>query len=386
MAEGLLGRIGGGIKGILGSPAVAGAAAAGLTGLNPLLGLLAAPAIASNRERRALENQALREQLTAAKRQNAQADRAQAAMEQLSGILNPAPVTADVPLPPAMAAQRAQSERGEVLGLLGQIAPESVAQGILGQVFPQGERAEPADLRMMDALGIPRTPEGFEQFNRMKGDGGIDDLLKRLQADALIREREKETKEAAQAETEAARSIQSRLSRATHLIELTDSLEGTFLEPGSFGIEGRRTLASGGAEVLDLLGFDDRAEQIRQNVANFDKMRKEANAFVNDILADLTGQVSEMRIQAIKSGMANENISPPAIRSIMGQTIDLALSEASAKFSAEELGEFVQIRNRLQRSSDPAWRQASQLEGFDELSPEDQEELVNHLRAQGGGR
>ena len=67
---GLLENIGNKIEGLLGNPFVQGAVGAAVGGVSPLLGLLAGPAIKTDRERAKLKNDVLRSELTRRNREN----------------------------------------------------------------------------------------------------------------------------------------------------------------------------------------------------------------------------------------------------------------------------------------------------------------------------
>jgi len=77
---GLLGRITGGLRGLLDNPFVQGVGGALAFGANPALGLLAGVGLKNSRERRELNNEALRTQITSANRRSD-------ALDQLPGLL-----------------------------------------------------------------------------------------------------------------------------------------------------------------------------------------------------------------------------------------------------------------------------------------------------------
>ena len=89
---GLLGTIENKIGGLLHNPNVQGMAAAALGGVNPLLGLLIGPSIKMDRERRVMENQAMRNKLTT--QQNAMD-----AINALPGMLGPSPLEMPTQMP-----------------------------------------------------------------------------------------------------------------------------------------------------------------------------------------------------------------------------------------------------------------------------------------------
>lgn len=67
--------------------------------------------------------------------------------------------------------------------------PEGFAKGVLGTMF--NERGLSGDAQMMQLLGIPFTPEGFAQFQKVKATGqggGLDDMKTRLEIEKLMQD------------------------------------------------------------------------------------------------------------------------------------------------------------------------------------------------------
>lgn len=318
MADGILSRIGDAVS----SPVAQGLLGAAAFGFNPALGLLAAPALRTQRERAQMENQAAREQLK-------QQQRARTAMQQLPRAMGSAPPTLlDPQTGQAMAQPGAQQQyQQRMMGLLGQIAPQDVARGVLGTMMPGEQRAAPSDIRTMQALGLPLTAEGYQQFQQMQG-GDIDDLLKRLQAEEIISERERAAEDRQQEGAREQMSISQTLNRGEEMLNLNEQLEGTWLEPGRFGAEERAPLASLFGEIAGGFGFDETSERQQQNVDASAKFKKASADFVIGIMDRMEGNVSNMKLQQIRDASAGLGTSPAANRAIVGNILETTLQEA----------------------------------------------------------
>mgnify|MGYP005725461603 CR=1 FL=1 len=293
--------------------ALTGVLGVGALGFNPALGLLAGPAITASRERRQLENDLIRERL-----ETSRSDRA--ARRELQGLLAPISQEELAANPNAAAERQAQ-----LMGVLGRVAPAQVASSIL-----QPSRAEPADLRMMDALGIDRTPQGFAEFQKMKSED-IDGLLKRLQADKLIRELEEGRRETEEAGDQQANAIQDALDGIDRLAAANDALEGTFLESGGSFLEAKRDFAPMIRDIARATGQEDVADRINKSVESFDKLRKETSLFAQNTVERLNEQgvtVTRALQGLIEDSSASEQVSPGTNRSIMRSLTEKLLREA----------------------------------------------------------
>lgn len=380
---GLLSRIGNAIQ----SPTAMGLLGAAATGFNPLLGLLAAPAIASGRERGAQENELHREDIRRRRMANEARQRQMTAQGQIPGLLRSAPPQLLDPSGDGLLAQPGAERtfQNRQMGILADLSPDAGGQALLQQMQPQEERAAPSDIRTMQALGIPLTPEGFQQFKTLSGDD-IDNLLKRLQATEIIEGREREAQERQREQAAEVQNIQTTLRKGEKLLELNNRLEGTFLEPGGFGIEGRRPFAALTGEVSGALGFDEFSQRQRENVSTLDQFNKTANDFVLEMMGALEGSVTNDQLRALQSASAGIGTSPAANRAIVGEVIRASLEAADAgNFDIGENRErFEQMLVNLEGGGRVEDRGAAdlgqvpapeQIPGFDELSPEEQDEL-----------
>lgn len=178
---------------------------------------------AQSAEQQSLRNQAIRSQLS-------QRSQKQAAAKQLQGLLGDQP-------------------NGQMLGLLGQMAPGATAQGLLSQMFPRSN----STLQLLDAAGIdPDSKEG-QDIIRQKLTGGAEQLdatLKLLQIQKAQREAAESNIERVRKEADAKVSVLTGIDRLKEVVKLNSSLAGTIGETG-MGFNDLRRLAFGPASLID---------------------------------------------------------------------------------------------------------------------------------------
>ena len=135
------------ITGLLGSPVVQGLAGAAALGANPLLGLLAVPGLQDSREQALLANQAARDDLLRRKRRVDAEQELRGLLSDQTTVQDPSTTFALSGLDSVQFANipgrrhsipTAQTPQGQqrVLGLLGDIAPQAVAEGLLSRSLP----------------------------------------------------------------------------------------------------------------------------------------------------------------------------------------------------------------------------------------------------------
>lgn len=193
----------------------------------------------------------------------------------------------------------------------------------------------------MQRLGFPMTPEGFRQFNEARGGGaeGLEALLAEARLRGVLIEQETAAEERRQVRTAQRQSIERNLDQTKTAVDLTERLEGTMLESGSFvPADFRRGLASMGAAIGRLRGQD--TSDIQQMIADFDTQRKVLEDQVNSRIASGDYGQSATQLQSIQRSLANPDISPAAIIRIQGQIAEIDLDRAEAQD--------IQIRNRAE--------------------------------------
>lgn len=408
MAErGLLGRIGSGIQGLLGNPSVRGVGAAAAFGVNPLLGLLAAPAIRGNqtsRDRAALENQAARENLAERRSQREALNRLSGLLQSSSviqgqgGVMPPESVSGpaeELQIP----GRRAQVQtintpqgRRELQGVLAQAAPEGVAGLLAKQAFgqPEGPRL-PTDVQAFLAAGgsldDPQVQQALRDrvLNTEDPQAQLELNKLMLEVQNALDQRRQAQEDRAQSEQSRKRSIQSTLKKGQKLVELNDRLAKGPLRPGGTALDLRRSAVDIAGDVGGLLGQEEFSRRQRDTVDTFDEFNKTANDFVIEMMSAMEGRVTDQKLRALQSASAGIGTSPGANRAIVAQTIETALEEADqGNFEIENRAQFETLLEQLRSQDDPVRAQASQLDGFNDLSPSEQEELVELLRANSG--
>lgn len=234
---------------------------------------------------------------------------------------------------PLLATPEGQSQ---LMGLLGQVAPETVATSLLSQ---QTERAEPADLRMFREFFPdvdPGTPEGRQQFLEFKkAQTGNEqqalqlDIMKRqLEVEKLVNELRSEREEEQQSEANFADAVRSDVSDAKRLLQLNERLADSLGETGVPLPNMRRAILSGTSAVRRLFGGDtQKADQV---IADFDTFNKIANRFALETAERLNtrGALTNFQLQSIQNTVPSLSLSPTANRRIVADQLESLISAA----------------------------------------------------------
>lgn len=357
--DGLLARVGGFLQSPEARGAATGLLGAAALGANPLLGLVAAPALA-NANRRAQTNQTAAEleleeraqRITARRRQ-------QEAIDSLPGLLSAETVPDALVGPPRPGAMRATDQRAGLLSAVANIAPQQAASGILAQMSPRQERALPADLRTMQALGFPATPEGYAAFKSIGAEtNGLDDTLTRLRIEETLQglernARDVQAQEAAETEVRGLRGSSARAvaDEAIRVADLLDDLDGTNMRPGTDDtvrglLRGARGIAG---SVLDTIGQDAAAADMRGPAATADTLAKSvaalSNAGVDSLVGD--GATNRQREEAARS-LPSMSMEPDAIRASTKMLLDRLIREAQiTDIPQEDLERLREAREKI---------------------------------------
>lgn len=225
--------------------------------------------------------------------------------------------------------------RGEVLGLLSEVSPDTVVGGLLGEMFPKRSegRADPTEIRTMQMLGIPLTEENYARFKQMGGGAGGLDALQQAQLAKILMELQTASGDRAKAADEEGKkrrtsevTINRNLSDIEHALELVDKTEGTFLETGiPFG-DARRGILSGSAAALSAFGMDKPGMQ--ETLDAYDELGKTLNKLVVSRDNANLGTLTDAKLSLVQGAMGSTKISPQALRSILLDTAEGMLDEA----------------------------------------------------------
>lgn len=281
-----------GIQGLLADPAAnlaLGLLSAGGPSTQPVSlgqGLAMGAQMASEREREALRNEALRQEMRSRQRR-------EKALERLPGLLgertmaqgpgtqvrsdDPLGVNVDVPGRRGMIPTTNTPEgQQELMGLLGQIAPEQVTASLLSP--QQQQRAEPAPVRIARVLADPNESQEVKQSIREQLESrGMDEqlanMLKTLQIQQLQGELQSAEKEGERNEVEARISVLNADEALKEAVQINDRLRGTAGETG-LGFNELRRMALGPLSLLvgAFGGDEQRARQVAADVQRFEQL------------------------------------------------------------------------------------------------------------------
>lgn len=336
--EGVLGKIGKFVQ----NPTVQGVLGAALVGANPLVGVLAGPALKNKRERSELENQRLRLEIANAKKAGEDIDNQRELISRIPGLLDNSPLELGVdsndavlPLPTTVnqdLQERFQGkQQNELTGVLGQLAPDVLAQNVLS---PREPRRLPSDLQTMQALNIPLTEEGFESFQNLKaGDESIDDILKRLQVNKLLDEQDANRADRDNAKIAGDTAVVDTLDTIERLAGANERLsDSTLVAPGSTFLDERRGIASFIADVGETFNLGDFG--LRQDVEDIDTFRKESAILAGNALKSMEAQgitVTRALQGLVESANASDQVSTGTNNSILKISLKETLREADRR-------------------------------------------------------
>lgn len=272
---------------------------------------------ATDRESAALDMEMRRQRIQ-------QAQQRQSALKQLPGLLtNNAPAGIRAP-------QGLQQER--IMGLLGQIAPEQMAQGLLQQMTPQQPNLPTAAEEFLFAQGLP--PEQQQAFSEWANPGPsaletaqLQNLM--LDTQNLIDERRREITNEKQ-ETEILKiGIDAGIKDMVKLFDVNNELEDTFLQSGIPFSEGRRALSGGLEAIRGAFGMD--SELASKLNSNHDLFKKISNDFAAGTIERLGGTSTNFRLQSTIDANANLAAAPPANRFVIASNLMELLAQARAQ-------------------------------------------------------
>lgn len=228
-----------------------------------------------------------------------------------------------------------QGAKSEALGLLAEVAPDEIVGGLLSETLPtrSEERAEPADLRMMERLGIPLTIENYAKFKSVGGAQGVS-LLDQAQLAKILLDIKGMTGDRAAADEDKRRkrltaqtTIGRNLTDIEDALELVDQVEGTFLETGiPFG-DARRGILSGSRAVMNAFGLDK--PEMGDTLDAYDKLNKTLNRLVISRDTGALGTLTDSKLALVQDAMGSTKVSPTALRSVLLDAANGMLDEAA---------------------------------------------------------
>lgn len=308
-------------------------------------------------------------QLQAARNQVEEQQKKVEAMSQIQGLLAPGMTPGPVSVPTAPAIQTPEGQ-ARLMGLLGQVSPEAMVQGLLAQQFKTQEPPRVStDYNTFKALnpslqeGTPEFRESYLKFAAESGDptGQLIDqaqlLLLKQQLDAAQTEAASKKEDEAQEFQTTRRTIRTDLRHLEEMATLNKRLEGTVLETGLPMPELRRAWAGGVEALTSLFGGDTaKAAQIKED---FDTLNKYSTDFVVGSLDRLAGggAITQGKFDALITSNANIGASPGTNNTIIANNIEALLEGADIggyELPASEVQRYRSLLGTLRGSAAPA--------------------------------
>jgi len=234
----------------------------------------------------------------------------------------------------------------QMLGLLSQVAPEAVAGGLLGQMFPQEqERGMTGDVAQMTALGMDLTPENFVAYQQMKSGDETD--IKKLLTETNARQAQlaadmaeerlvdirRQRAEAERTEAEKKIGMETSAFRTSRDIEeafdIVGRLDDSMLTRPGLGMKDlRKTSIQAMIVAKQLRGEDASIEQ--QMLADLNRLTQIASGSVFDNLDRLkgVGVITEGKFNAFKSTLLDADADANTIMLSLSDLADANLLSA----------------------------------------------------------
>lgn len=266
----------------------------------------------------------------------------------------PGPVSAPTPAP-----YTTPQGQQQMMGLLGQIAPEAMAQGLLAQQFQKTEPPRVStDYNTFKELypelqeGTPAFREEFLKFSAESDPTGA--LMDQAQLALLTQEltaaretRAEKEKTSAQERSSTVRHVIQDVSKLKEMADLNNRLEGTALETGLPMPDLRRAWAGGIQALQAITGGDtSKAEALK---ADFDRFNKLSTDFVVGSLDRLagTGAITDTKFQALMSSNASLSASPGANNLIIADNMEALLD--GAEIEGIDIKDAAELRKTIAR-------------------------------------
>lgn len=285
----------------------------------------------------------------------------------------------------------------EMLGLLGAIAPDEVAGGLLGQFFPEQSRT-PTPVIQAAQFAHPDDPAAQRDFvmENFRREGADDQTMRRLEVELRMlqldearrqREQSQETEERARRETAVA--VRTDIQRARRLARTNRELAGTFLGPGQVLPDLRRSGTAAFIEGMEALGFDQ--SDRRRILTLRDNFNKDAANFLIESLDRMqgTGTITNQKFEALRAGVADLGTSPQTNAAIIADGLEALLVAAEIEdVSGVDHDEIRTLIQELRAPTDgmPGTVTPTASQDPDALTPEEEAELaeLEAMAARGG--
>lgn len=263
------------------------------------------------------QRQAERFELDVARQKLEQERDRQRAMKLIQGLLTvPVGPTAGSYTLPGQGVAPIQTPQGQnqLMGLLGQVAPEAMAQGLIAQQFtkPEEDRVS-VDLNTFRSLnpsiqpGSEQERTGFTNFLQSKNSLDPMDQARLTEMNLsmlrLQQQIESERNESNSREGDQIAGFNQLFRDLSEFRMINNSLSNTLLEPGGVGMNTRRGIQSMLTELRDRFGSD--SAEYKQVLAQFDRAQQLQQGIVNR-LGVVLGEDGLARTDAGRAALAGE--------------------------------------------------------------------------------
>lgn len=318
------------IQGLLGSPAALNLGLGLLSQSGPSTtpigfgqALAGAAQFASGREAQQLQLEAARKKLSDDKRRRE-------AMNQLQGLfqpeMSPGPVVGQIGPAPI----DTPGGQNQLMGLLGEISPQTFVQGLLAQQTQQPSRTSAAFNDFLATGGNPSDQASFLQFQQDRSGSDAQQQAELALLTARLTEQIRSTREetTTQAGTDNAidQGITTGLESLRKMANLNERLTNTALETGLPLTDVRRAVAGGIQGIQQLFGQDTAVT--RRLTSDFDSFKKFATDFTVESMERLSGAGTNFRLQSLIDSNANISASPETNALIIAGNIEELLQRA----------------------------------------------------------
>ena len=363
MTDTILGQVKRGLGTILDNPITQGIGITAAAGFNPAAGLLLAPILKNEREKRALKLEQRRANLDKDKLLIDSTKRRNRAIDSLPALLGPDPATVPIdandallPLPAELAASRKSQRDAELFGALTDIAPGASANALLQNMMP-AQTKPPAMLAMLEALGLDPTLENIEALSKAQGKGGgglaeqLDLIVKGLELQQLRTTIADDKTESSREQQGFENSVFDTLDTIATLTDANDRLEGSFLSPGSTALDVKRPVADVLSSVPGLNNLF--GQDFAQQVEDLDVLRKSSADLVSNLIESMNAAgipVTRSLQRLQEQSSASDEVSPGAITSILKTTLRQTLRAADqndVKLTMKEREKYETLLERL---------------------------------------
>lgn len=307
--------------------------------------------------------QGQRLELQAARQKVEQDAQRQKAMTQLQGLLVPPTTPGPVMVPIGPAPINTTQGQQQAMGLLGQIAPEAVAQGLLANQFRAQEPARTnTDYNTFKALN-PQLVEGTPEFRSgyqswVTSNNALDpaEQMRLNEATLAVTQLQAEIAKTQKAEqTEEQLQIVSLNSLARNLLEfraINNELAATPLATGGTFADQRRGIAALIADVKSVFGED--SQQYQDLITKRDRLEVLGNAIVNQRSEAASAGIG--RTDAGRSMLAAEKPGIGLTPAANNMTIDGMLNGILMEGSARDIYIAPEITSQIQAMSGQSYQ------------------------------